>query len=193
MIFLYDRNLLGQYLNNLKLNGFGIEIGVQRGHYSMQVLSKWNGKKWYMLDAWEHQDETVYIDKANVNDDEQLKIMKEAEKNVSKFKNRYELIKGYSNNTNILNKFSDNFFDCIYIDADHSYEGAKRDIELWYPKLKTGGVFCGHDYMDGNFKGEFGIVGLFGVKTAVDEFSKKINKKIYSTNEPICKTWYFIK
>ena len=30
--------------------------------------------------------------------------------------------------------------DAIYIDGDHTYEGAKSDIEIWLPKLKIGGL-----------------------------------------------------
>lgn len=36
--------------------------------------------------------------------------------------------------------------DLVFIDADHTYEGCKKDIDLWWPKLKKGGVMLGHDY-----------------------------------------------
>ena len=45
---------------------------------------------------------------------------------------------------NIADKFQDKYFDFIYIDADHSYDGVKRDIELYLPKCK--GIIGGHDY-----------------------------------------------
>ena len=35
--------------------------------------------------------------------------------------------------------------DFIYIDGNHSYDFVKRDIELYYPKVKDGGVIGGHD------------------------------------------------
>jgi predicted O-methyltransferase YrrM len=39
-------------------------------------------------------------------------------------------------------------FDNIYIDAIHSYEACKHDIELSLPLLKPGGVISGHDYVE---------------------------------------------
>ena len=36
--------------------------------------------------------------------------------------------------------------DFIFIDGDHSYEGAKSDVVNYLPLLADGGVMCGHDY-----------------------------------------------
>ena len=40
----------------------------------------------------------------------------------------------------------DKYFDFVYLDGDHSYEGVKKDLDSWYPKLKKFGVMCGDDY-----------------------------------------------
>jgi len=40
----------------------------------------------------------------------------------------------------------DGSLSLVFIDADHTYEGCKKDIELWWPKLKKGGIMLGHDY-----------------------------------------------
>jgi len=55
--------------------------------------------------------------------------------------------------------FEPSSVDFIFIDADHSYEAVKKDIEAWLPKVKADGVLCGHDYYP--YK--------YGVKRAVDE------------------------
>jgi len=61
------------------------------------------------------------------------------------------------------NYFPNGFFDLVFIDAEHTYDAVKKDIELWWPLLRSGGFICGHDYW-----GEYGA-RYPGVKKAVDE------------------------
>ncbi len=72
--------------------------------------------------------------------------------------------------------FEDSYFDLIYIDADHSFEGCLRDIEDWYPKVKKGGFLLGDDYRiyEGRRPGI-----KFGVIEAVNEFAKKNNLEFF--------------
>ena len=65
------------------------------------------------------------------------------------------------------NSFEDGSIDWIYVDGDHSYEFVKQDLNLWWPKISTGGTICGDDYQDGKYQ----VESLdFGVVKAVDEF-----------------------
>ena len=90
----------------------------------------------------------------------------------------YELLKQYKNDSRVtiikgdsteeLNKFSNNYFDMIYIDADHSYEGCKKDLNESYKKIKNGGWILGHDYALNPKKTK--NKWDFDVKRAVDQF-----------------------
>lgn len=51
----------------------------------------------------------------------------------------------------------DNSIDFVFIDADHTYEGVRRDIQAWMPKIKESGFICGHD------------IHIEGVERAVQE------------------------
>lgn len=42
--------------------------------------------------------------------------------------------------------YEDGSLDFVYIDANHTYEGVKEDIEVWMPKIKPTGYIGGHDY-----------------------------------------------
>jgi predicted O-methyltransferase YrrM len=44
------------------------------------------------------------------------------------------------------NRFADDVFDFVFIDANHTYEAALADILAWKPKVKPGGWFAGHDH-----------------------------------------------
>jgi len=49
---------------------------------------------------------------------------------------------------------ADGSLDLVYIDADHLYDGVKHDIICWLPKVRIGGIICGHDYdLTGGFTG----------------------------------------
>jgi hypothetical protein len=74
----------------------------------------------------------------------------------------------------VVNRIPDEFFDVVYIDADHTYEGCKQDIVDWYPKMKVGGCLTGDDYRNAFIK-RSGVT--FGVKKAVHEFCKENNLK----------------
>lgn len=47
----------------------------------------------------------------------------------------------------IMAQMPDNFFDWIYVDADHTYEGVKKDIGACIPKLKDEGILVFNDYL----------------------------------------------
>jgi len=101
------------------------------------------------------------------------------------------IYKAFSNDTTVLNMFDYGYFDVIFIDGDHSYEGVKEDLNNWWNKCNT--LFCGHDYMLQPVKWN-GVE--CGVKTAVDEFvlenSNNIHKFSVNTqsNNP---TWFIWK
>lgn len=42
--------------------------------------------------------------------------------------------------------FEDESLDGIFIDAAHDYDSVVKDVAAWFPKVKPGGIFAGHDY-----------------------------------------------
>lgn len=44
-----------------------------------------------------------------------------------------------------VQRFSDQFFKFIFIDADHQYESVKKDFLNYYPLIRKGGIIAFHD------------------------------------------------
>jgi predicted O-methyltransferase YrrM len=42
--------------------------------------------------------------------------------------------------------FNDEEIDVLFVDAGHSRDAVKADIEAWLPKMKPNGIMAGHDY-----------------------------------------------
>lgn len=45
-------------------------------------------------------------------------------------------------------KFEDESLDFVFVDSYLSMQDVIDHMEDWYPKVKVGGLFCGHDYHD---------------------------------------------
>lgn len=39
-------------------------------------------------------------------------------------------------------------FDMVFVDAGHDYESCYEDIMAWLPRVRDGGILCGHDYCE---------------------------------------------
>ncbi len=156
------RRNITSLLNKLCPHGIGAEIGVKQGEFSKILLDGWHHSTLYLIDPWEEQDKSVYDE--NIHDHQS--DYNQTIENLKGLSSRYEIIREYSHNAHC--HFSKNSLDFVYIDGNHSYEGVKSDLELFYPKLKYGGVMMGDDYHAKDIEKVFGFT--FGVKKAVDEF-----------------------
>ncbi|MBC7887144.1 MAG: class I SAM-dependent methyltransferase [Ferruginibacter sp.] len=186
VFYIRTRNELPVILNRRGLTGEGVEVGVWRGGFSDFLLKVWKGRKLYSVDPWKNFSSGVYVDDMNISQKEFDEIYLDVREMLSRFRERSQIIRDLSVNASL--KFKDESLDFVYLDARHSYEGVKEDIQAWYNKIKPGGLICGHDYLDKTIGNT-----LFGVKTAVDEFAKARNLKPLITNKDIYPSWFILK
>jgi len=48
----------------------------------------------------------------------------------------------------------DGSLEYIYLDYSHDYCAVMEDLKTYWPKLKDGGIFAGHDYVYAHQVGE---------------------------------------
>jgi hypothetical protein len=140
---LQTRNDMGSMLLN---EGFvsGVELGVQRGYYAADVLKQWLGCQEYVLvDLWAKQDN--YVDSSNVDDTIQNERLNIALASTNPWKDIISVCRNYT--TACALNYADNHFDWVYVDARHDRQGVTEDMKTWWPKIRNGGLMCGHDFV----------------------------------------------
>ncbi|OUU50894.1 MAG: hypothetical protein CBC25_07250 [Pelagibacteraceae bacterium TMED65] len=162
----------------------GAEIGVYEGDHGEYILnnnyfkeSRVKLKKLSLIDPFsEYTDSNGKVFFAGEDGN---KFYEKVKKRFSEYKNA-ELIRKTSEDA--AKDFEDETLDFIYIDGDHNYAPFKKDLEIWYQKLKKNGVLCGDDY---------GIPFSEGIIRGLNEFS--FEKKIQFHNVHDSSQWFLIK
>lgn len=137
---------------NYKHDLVGVEIGVNRGKNAFNMLSTLSIKTLYLVDPYSLNG--LYGERNARKDIAVKKLSGFKDKTVFIYKTSEEAIKDIPGN-----------LDFVYIDGNHDYEFVKQDIELYYPKVKDGGVLGGDDFS----------IRCRGVVRAVTEFLNKNN------------------
>ena len=142
-----NRNAIHPILEEL---GFttGIEVGVQRGRNALVTLRNWHSCTSYKLvDMWASTTE-VYNDTANVGARAQLTNYRHAQSQLQHWTKRNVTEFYRMKSVDAAPKFKDGAFDYVYIDARHDYCGVMEDLRAYWPKVRPGGIFAGHDFVD---------------------------------------------
>jgi len=151
-------------------NLVGAEIGVFKGENAKNMLSILNIKKLYLIDPYKaYNDASCSAYQMNEN------IKTQAQKRLSNYKN----IKFIGKTSMDAIDDIPNNLDFIYIDGDHTYNGVKTDVMLYWSKIKVGGIMGGDDF----------TLGHVGLINAVIEFVNKHNLKLEGVKE----NWWIIK
>jgi hypothetical protein len=133
-----------------------VEVGVWRGQLCREVLRERRDAIMTLVDPWEagKPGEPWYESgskMARCSQAEVDQVMAEALESIRFAIGRWTVLKATS--VQAASLVLDGSVDLVFIDADHSYEGVKADIEAWLPKVKVGGWIGGHDYKSPRFPG----------------------------------------
>lgn len=169
-----NRTLIKSLFNEYK-NSIFCEIGVFGGInlFANYDEAKKNNIKIIGIDPHDKINVFNGVNKSDISDvlvNNRFKIFKKFRINIENTIKKYNLDIKYINNTswNAYKLIEDNSIGILHIDGDHSYEGVKKDLELFYSKMKDKSIILMDD-----FKWK-------GVKKATLEFVNKKNFKIES-------------
>jgi len=156
----YTRPMIKAVQDKNQKDLVGLEIGVDEGLNTLNILKNLNIKKLYLVDPYEfiEYDSGLKVDWS--------KHKKTAIKRLEPYKTQINFI--FKSDVDAVDDVP-NDLDFVYVDGNHDYKYVKRDIELYYPKVKVGGIFGGHDFSTASF----------GCCRAVIEFAEKKNLKFY--------------
>lgn len=146
-----------------------VEIGTYLGDNALNLLANLSIKKLYLIDPYSYD----INDKTGLYNVDLKQAEKIAREKLKPFNNVKFIIKP---SQDALDCIPDNV-DFVYIDGNHDYEYVKKDIELYYPKVKVGGVIGGHN------------IEVEGVRKAFLEFINKNKKVLYLVGED----WWIVK
>ena len=130
----------------VKLFGFriGAEIGVSKGENFINCMKLNTTLKLYGIDSYESEGNSLErYDEGIYEGREKNSMIERAEKIEKLFTGRASMI--YLDSKEASEFIPNGHLDFVFIDADHTYEGVQRDIELWEPKVKENGLLMGHD------------------------------------------------
>lgn len=158
------------------------EVGVFKGRFAQNACrvmpDLWD---YVLVDAWRHLPN--YKDPHNLNDhDFELAYQGAMGFTVDspEGKGKARALRGTS--AEVGPQIRDNYFDVVYIDADHTLHGVLSDLIIWYPKVKSGGLICGNEYRDTHVdkkKMKDRQNDPIGVMAAVKAFATSINATVF--------------
>jgi hypothetical protein len=154
-----------------------VEVGVLRATNIIALAEAYPLLDIIGIDSYEAYVDSAHNYKVSKTLSAYNRLVAEQKINCSKHKHRITLLVEDSHNA--ARNIADESIDIVFLDKNLSFEGAQQDVLTWYPKIKTGGVLCGHDAYTDEI--------LRGVKLALNTF--KINKIAVVDNE----VWFIKK
>jgi predicted O-methyltransferase YrrM len=122
-----------------------VEVGSWVGNGSTRVLSEVlrpAGGKLYCVDTWAGSDNVEHHLKFREQYGSMFRVFA---RNVWRYAGQGVVRPLALPSTEASRLFPDGSVDLVFIDGNHGYSAVKEDIAAWLPKVRSGGILCGHD------------------------------------------------
>jgi hypothetical protein len=190
VVMFYANLTREQVLASFPRGGRWCEVGVFSGAYSKRILELITPEELHLVDVWkwtyydwekppESELENIEAFKAWAKDlypaydyghpdklletfyQDLLCLAREEKRTVVR------VHRGLSNA--IARSLPDDYFDAIYVDADHHYDAVLSDLFSYSAKLKSGGILFGDDFLEDLTRRD----ALYATIDAVSTFTKR--------------------
>ena len=170
------------------------EVGVFRGDFSRKIIDVTAPKQLHLIDVWQWTyydwDKPPACELKNIahfqtwaksldphydggHPDRMLERFYQDLMHLAETERRSSVKVHRGRSVEVASQFADRFFDVIYIDADHHYDAVLADLFAYAPKLKSGGILWGDDFLEDLSRTD----GLYGTIDAVSTFLKRTDFK----------------
>jgi hypothetical protein len=118
-----------------------VEIGVERGQYSKQILKVIPSSEWHGVDPWKaYRGYREHVTQAKLD-----AFYAETVARLEPFGSHR--VRPMRMDSVTAERYLDNgSIDVVYIDGNHTLPFVIQDLQAWVPKVRSGGMVCGHDY-----------------------------------------------
>lgn len=154
-----------------------VELGVFRGEFAKDIIQIVQPVELFLVDIWDGE-----MGSGNKDGENYVKItnMKNVYLNLihqTKSHNNIHVVR--SDTVSFLKSCSENYFDAIYVDADHSEQAVYNDMVESFRAIRPGGFLMGHDYHH-------------QIKIAVDKFCIDYNQSIEYVTDDGCPSFLIV-
>ena len=161
---------IGTFFNGLGLQGTLIEVGFSDAEFTSALLEQWVGASYLSVTHGITHDDAIALNGV-----------------LQKHVERASYLNG--NSSTVQRLFADNSVDVICIQGVEYHEVISQ-LQIWWPKLKRGGVVYGRKYSIRHNGGFRFINNRYTAGPAVDEFASNMKVYRYIT---VDEGWYFVK
>jgi len=140
-----------------------VEVGVDEGAFAVHILRELKRRevpvdRYYAVDPW--------TGPHAYQGDRSMHAFLTATRDLAEFWPAPRILQERAELAAVL--VANSSADFVFIDAVHDFEHVSQDLELWWPKVKPGGIIAGHDYCPekpGFWAGCVRAVQLFAART----------------------------
>lgn len=162
--------------------GSMVELGVWEGEFAAFCEATLEPKQYTLIDFWRYDRYSFVLEDAPqmrelrgiyeqyFSGDPDKALEDAYQKVLARFAQKPNVSIVRADVAEAAQRFADGSLDLIYLDANHTYEYVLRDLLLWFPKLRPGGLFVCNDF----YESEVAAKQNIGVIPAWTTFSKRV-------------------